>query len=441
MKRYNISQLKTLLAIPMLISSIAMGVEVEAEGRAAGDAPSARTQALTDALREAVRSGAGVDLVSESAMENFELTLDRTFTKARGYVKKYEVLSSGLSDDGFYTVTIKADVGEGPIAANDTMTFQMMAKEHESPRVAIMIEEEIEGVKNGTLGGDWLRNHLSQCGLQVIDLKNAQGQGGMMAKRAQTLGRETEGSLRSQGLVSSCDYIIEGKIIGSAEGTQSYYGSKPGKKYSLGFDVKVRDAATGSIVLTENFQSRDIVIRNVSSDTAAAREAVRQFMEGSKRKENTDAGWMLIRRIFSHWAAEMDLGATIKLEFVGLDLESADKLKAELEKQTAIGSVWVRSIDAAGVSVVECESRLNSADLAKVINAVLPGYGLDRSEKRYLSFRPGAAPAEATPAAATPEAEATETEESNPWLMISGIIAAVGVALGLLCLKLFKKNK
>ena len=418
-----------------------MGVEVEAEGRAAGDAPSARTQALTDALREAVRSGAGVDLVSESAMENFELTLDRTFTKARGYVKKYEVLSSGLSDDGFYTVTIKADVGEGPIAANDTMTFQMMAKEHESPRVAIMIDEEIEGVKNGTLGGDWLRNHLSQCGLQVVDLKNAQGQGGMLAKRAQTLGRETEGSLRSQGLVSSCDYIIEGKIIGSAEGTQSYYGSKPGKKYSLGFDVKVRDAATGSIVLTENFQSRDIVIRNVSSDTAAAREAVRQFMEGSKRKENTDAGWMLIRRIFSHWAAEMDLGATIKLEFVGLDLESADKLKAELGKQTAIGSVWVRSIDAAGVSVVECESRLNSADLAKVINAVLPGYGLDRSEKRYLSFRPGAAPAEATPAAATPEAEATETEESNPWLMISGIIAAVGVALGLLCLKLIKKNK
>ena len=120
------------MAIPMLLNSPCMGIEVEAEGRAAGDAPSARTQALTDALREAVRTGSGVDLVSESAMENYELTLDRTFTKARGYVKKYEVLSSGMSDDGFYTITIKADVGEGPIAANDTMTFQMMAKEHES---------------------------------------------------------------------------------------------------------------------------------------------------------------------------------------------------------------------------------------------------------------------------------------------------------------------
>ena len=428
------------MAIPMLLNTTCMGIEVEAEGRAAGDAPSARTQALTDALREAVRTGSGVDLVSESAMENYELTLDRTFTKARGYVKKYEVLSSGMSNDGFYTVTIKADVGEGPIAANDTMTFQMMAKEHESPRVAIMIEEEIEDVKNGTLAGDWLRNHLNQCGLQVIDLENAQGQGGMLAKRAQTLGRETEGTLRSQGLVSGCDYIIEGKIIGSAEGTQSYYGSKPGKKYSLGFDVKVRDAATGNIVLTENFQSRDIVIRNVSSDTAAAREAVRQFMEGNKRKENTDAGWMLIRRIFSHWAAEMDLGATIKLEFVGLDLETANKLKNELEKQTAIGSVWIRSIDAAAVSVIECESRLNSSDLAKVINSVLPGYGLDRSEKRYLSFRAGATTADVTPPATT-ETKATPPAENSPWLMIGGIIAAVGIALGMLCLKLLKKNK
>lgn len=423
------------MAIPMLLNSPCMGIEVEAEGRAAGDAPSARTQALTDALREAVRTGSGVDLVSESAMENYELTLDRTFTKARGYVKKYEVLSSGMSDDGFYTITIKADVGEGPIAANDTMTFQMMAKEHESPRVAIMIEEEIEGVKNGTLAGDWLRNHLGQCGLQVVDIKNAQGQGGMLAKRAQTLGRETEGALRSQGLVSGCDYIIEGKIIGSAEGTQSYYGSKPGKKYSLGFDVKVRDAATGNIVLTENFQSRDIVIRNVSSDTAAAREAVRQFMEGNKRKENTDAGWMLIRRIFSHWATEMDLGATIKLEFVGLDLKTSDKLKNELEKQTAIGSVWIRSIDAAAVSVVECESRLDSTDLAKVITSILPGYGLDRSEKRYLSFRTGAATAE------TDEAKATATAGNSQWIMIGGIIAAVCIALALLCLKFLKKNK
>lgn len=420
-----------------LLAFSAAGVEVEVEGRAAGNAPAVRQQALTDALREAVRSGAGVDLVSESQMENFELTFDRTFSKARGYVKKYEVLESGLTEDGFYTVKIKADVSDKAPAANDTMTFQMMAREHEAPRIAIQIDEQIEGVQNGSLATDWLRNAAVKCGLRVVDLDNAQGQGGMLAKRAEALGRKTEATVRSGGVVSACDYVIEGNIVGSSAGTQSFYGSKAGKKYSLGLNITVRDAATGAIVLTENPESRDILIRNVSSDTAAAREAVRQLMEGSPRKADTDAGWKLIRRIFAHWATEMDLGASIKLEFVGLDLENAEKLKTGLEKQTAVGAVWIRSIDAAAVSVVECESRLSAADLAEVVSEILPDYGLDRSEKRYLSFRKGGGRQDGA------EASAATTASSGGvdfWQVLAGIIVSAVGGVTAIVMKLLKKK-
>lgn len=420
----------------MLLAFTATGVEVEVEGRAAGDAPAARQQALTDALREAVRSGAGVDLVSESQMENFELTFDRTFSKARGYVKKYEVIEAGLTEDGFYTVKIKADVGDKAPAANDTMTFQMMAREHEAPRIAIQIDEQIEGVQNGNLATDWLRNTATKCGLRVVDLNNSQGQGGMLSKRAEALGRKTEATLRSEGIVSSCDYVIEGNIVGSTAGTQSFYGSKAGKKYSLGLNITVRDAATGAIVLTENPESRDILIRNVSSDTAAAREAVRQLMEGSPRKADTDAGWKLIRRIFAHWASEMDLGATIKLEFVGLDLENSDKLKKELEKQTAIGAVWIRSIDAAAVSVIECESRLNAPDLAKVISDIMPEYGLDRSEKRYLSFRKGFVNKEQEAATSN----SGENGGLDLWQIITGIIVSAVGGISAIIMKFLKRK-
>ncbi len=420
----------TSLAVASILLSLSVAaVEVEAEGRAAGDAPAARQQALTDALREAVRSGAGVDLVSESQMENFELTFDRTFSKARGYVKKYEVLSAGVTDDGFYTVRIKADVGDKAPSANDTMTFQMMAREHEAPRIAIRIDEKIEGVQNGNLATDWLRNAASRCGLRVIDLRNAQGQGSMLSKRAEALGRKTEAVVRSEGIVSACDYVIEGNIVGSLTGTQSFYGSRAGKKYSLGLNITVRDAATGAIVLTENPESRDILIRNVSSDTASAREAVRQLMEGSARVAESDAGWKLIRRIFAHWASEMDLGATMKLEFVGLDLESANKLKAGLEKQTAVGTVWIRSIDAAAVSVLECESRLNATDLADVITSVMPGYELDRTEKRYLSFRKSSV-----------NEDATADNVGKLWLMIIGGLTVLLGGIAAVILKL-TKNK
>lgn len=425
-------------ACAVLVVGSAYAVEVETEGKAAGDGPAARSQALSDALREAVREGAGVDLVSETQMENFELSSDKTFSKARGYIKKYEVVSTGMGEDGFYTVKIKADVSDKVLTSDDTMTFQMMAREHEAPRLAIQIDEQIEGVTNGTLATDWLRNTATKCGLRVVDLNNAQGQGGMLAKRAETLGRKTEGEARSQGIVSACDYVIEGKIVGSAAGTQSFYGSKPGKKYSIALDVTVRDAATGNVVLTMNSPAQDILIRNVSSDTAAAREAVRQLMEGNKRKADSDAGWQLIRSIFTHWAAETDLGATIKLEFVGLDLPGSEKLKSGLAQQTAIGAVWIRSIDAAAISVIECESRINSTELAKVISDILPDFSLDRSEKRYLSFRKGSITKEreATASAAPDQ----EQGGSFMWEIIAGVTVSACGGIGALLLKIFKKK-
>lgn len=371
---------------------------VEAEGRAPADEPMARSQALADALREAVREGAGVDLVSETQVKDFTLEFDRMFSKARGHVKKYEVLSTSTSADGFYVVRIKAEVGEGAVDTNDKLTLQMMAREHSAPRVAVRIEERIEAVNNGTLASDWLRNAATECGLRIIETARSQGDGGMMAKRAQALGRGQEAALRQEGVVSGCDYIIEGSVVGSCAGTESFYGSKPGKKFSLGLNLKVIDAATGVVILTENAPSRDILIRNVVSDTAAAREAVRQLMEGSPRVSDSDTGWKLIRRIFAHWAAEMDLGAVCKLEFTGMDLGTAQRLKEKLSAIQSVGSVWIRSVDPAGVSVVDCEARLQPLELAAIIEQAMPGFQLDRSENRYLSFRVAATPA-ATPAA------------------------------------------
>ena len=409
-----------------MCSTALYGTTVEVEGRAPADEPMARSQALADALREAVRTGAGVDLVSESQTKNFTLEFDRMFSRARGYVKKYEIISTGTSGDGFYVVKVKADVGEGMPDTNDKLTLQMMAREHQAPRVAIRIDEQIEEVKNGTLASDWLRNEATECGLRVVELERTQGEGGMMAKRAQALGRGQEAALRGQGTVSGCDYIIEGTVVGSSTGEQSFYGSKPGKKFSLGLNLKVVDAATGVVILAENAPSRDILIRRVTSDTAAAREAVRQLLEGSPRVADSDAGMKLIRRIFAHWAAEMDLGAICKLEFTGMDLATAQKLQGKLTSVQNVGSVWIRSVDPAGVTVVDCEARLQPLELAAIIESSLPGFKLDRSENRYLSFRPS---------------DKTAAGESavSPALLYGGI--GGGVALALAAAFFFLKSK
>lgn len=405
---------------------------MQVTGKADAEAPTAREQALADALREAVRQGAGVDVVSETQMTDFALDYDRAFSKARGYLKKYDVLSSGVTADGFYTVTIKADVGEAPLTKDDTLTFQMMAREHHAPCVVIRINEQIEGTLNGTPASDWLKATATKCGLRVVDADRAQGNGGFLAKRAQNLGREQEAQQRAEGIVSACDYLIEGEVEGSNADKASFYGSKAMQTYSLTMTVRVIDAATGNVLLTENQPARDIRIKDVASDTAAAREAVRQLMEGSPRLANSDLGWRVIRSMFACWASELDLGAVMKLEFTGMDVAKADALKKALDGKSGMGAVWIRSVDPVGITVIDCESRLDATNLAKLVEASLPSYKLDRSEKRYLSFRNGGGSKQpqAAETASVPVAAAPATEAADGF---SSIIIAMGCAMLGLC--------
>ncbi|MBR3943570.1 MAG: hypothetical protein IKK15_00570 [Akkermansia sp.] len=377
-------------AIAICLSVLQLhAVEVEVEGKSDGQMPAARLQALTEALNEAVRTGAGVVLQGDNAKERKNYDFDRSFSQAGVYIKKYQIVHSGLNPEGFYIVRIKADVRETPTEADDLNLFSYLAREYGAPRVVIDIKEQVEGVTNCSIAADWLRDTATRCGLQVVDVMYAQGSAGTAAKRAEKLGRKTEAELRSNGVVSSCDYIIEGAVVGAVSPSVSYYGSKPVKKYSLGLDITVRDAATGIIMLTQNSPSRDIAISGISSDTAAVREAVRLLMEGDGALPDSDYGWQLMRRIFSHWATEHELGATFRMEFVGLNVSSADMLVWALRQHKNVSAIWVQSIDAQGISVVDCESRLAPEKLAEAVESALPGCKLDRSDKRYLYFRHG----------------------------------------------------
>lgn len=426
----------------MAMACTALGATVQVTGKADAEAPTAREQALADALREAVRQGTGVDVVSETQMTDFALDYDRAFSKARGYLKKYDVLSSGVTEDGFYSVTIKAEVGDAPLTQNDTLTFQMMAREHQAPRVAIRISEQIEGAQNGPPATDWLKSTATKCGLRVVDLERAQGNGGFLAKRAQNLGREQEAQQRAEGIVSACDYLIEGEVEGGNAGTSSFYGSKAMKTYSLTMTVRVIDAATGNVLLTESQPARDIRIKDVSSDTAAARDAVRQLMEGSPRLKNSDMGWRVIRSLFASWASELDLGAVMKMEFTEMDATKADTLKKALDGKSGMGAVWIRSVDPVGISVIDCESRLDATNLAKLVEASLPGYKLDRSEKRYLSFRnsgvtkqPQAVESTTASVASAPSVVASDSSSSIIIAMGCAVLGLCGVVIALILKK------
>lgn len=408
------------------------GEMVEAEGKAAGDGQSARAEALTDALREAVRSGAGIDLVSESKVTNFALDYDRIFSKASGYVKHYDVLSSGAGADGIYRVKIKAEVGKGTAEMTDMMTLQMLARLKQTPRVVINVEEKIGGATASDLAADWLRNIAREVGLQVVQLEATQGVSNAMAKRASILGRDQESAVRSQGVMDLCDYVIEGTVVGDYGGAQSLYGSTPRHRFSLAVNLRVVDAATGSLVIVENPPNTEILVPRASSVDVAAREAVRKMMEGDNPSSKTDSGWKMFRRLFAHWTTEMDLGSTVRLDVSGASLDLVNQIRDGLAEETQIGSVWIRSVDPATISVVDIESRLPTPELAERLVKIGSGkFQLDRTAARYISI----IPAKADPNAdrASVEAQLNQSSpQANPSIVQPSLPGEVRIDLSTL---------
>lgn len=437
----------TLIIVSFLIFCFAhktlLGATVDAEGRAAGSTSSARAEALADALREAVRAGAGVELVSQSQTTDFALDFDRVFAKACGYVRSYKVLSSLLGTDGIYRVKIRAEVARGNPEMEDRLALQQLARLKQMPRVAVRIEENIKGATSRGMASDWIQNTAREIGLQVVDLGKSQGVDNALAKRAAILGRENEASFRKDGIMDSTDYLIEGTVLGDSLGTQSLYGSLPKQRFSLAVSLKVIDAATGNVVVVENLPARDLLIGGADSVDVAAREAIRNLLDGQANDKRTDAGWKLFRRLFAHWTTELDLGATVRMNFTQATLETANKLRDSLSKEPQIGAVWIRSVDAAGISVLDVESRLDTTTLAsKVVQATSGAFQLDRSGARYLSFVSQGAVSQTPIAAQPPQSEPNSGVSLTMTLLIAAVVGlAVALVAAILILKKQKHTR
>jgi len=103
-----------LLCLPAVCFSSTVTRTVRSTGQAAvidGDVGTARDQARHSALREAVESGVGVLISSTTHASNYAVIEDEIFTATRGFVRAFDVVHRGRSEDGLtYEMTVDAQV-------------------------------------------------------------------------------------------------------------------------------------------------------------------------------------------------------------------------------------------------------------------------------------------------------------------------------------------
>ena len=145
--------------------------EVIGIGVAAGTPDSASEQALAQALRDAARKGAGIDLMSETKVENFQMGYDRILTASFGYVEKYDITEQKYDNKAqTYTVKLKAMVKKGTPGMDNVMALRLLVKRVESPRVLVICDEKIVGYESKTpLANDIISEMAQKTGFQVLD--------------------------------------------------------------------------------------------------------------------------------------------------------------------------------------------------------------------------------------------------------------------------------
>ena len=102
----------------------------------------ARDAAIDDALRKAVEQSVGSMVSSDTMVENYQILRDSVYTKTRGYVKGYTIISENQTFD-MYQVTVRATVATGDLK-NDIDAIGLLQLKAERPRVLFMVAEHAE---------------------------------------------------------------------------------------------------------------------------------------------------------------------------------------------------------------------------------------------------------------------------------------------------------
>ena len=107
-----------------------------------GDEAAAEQQAINNALQKVVSSTAGAMIQSNTQIQNGQVVMNSIMANAAGYVRSYNVLSSGPSTDGTrYVVTLECDVLTDNIQqtiASMESNFQTHQNQMQNPRVLVL---------------------------------------------------------------------------------------------------------------------------------------------------------------------------------------------------------------------------------------------------------------------------------------------------------------
>ena len=292
--------------------------------------------ALSAAKRDAVEKGVGVIVASETLVKNFVVAEDRILSKANGFVKTYQELSSSQGPDGLFTVTISAVVTDIlDELVKDQLALDLLLSWVRHPRFMIMIDEQNIDDPTSIVAETEIGRLMGAKGFDIVSPSQTEALKQRNVNLASVQGDPSQ--VAGMAAEFGAEYIILGKASSKAT-THPMLGARLSGQANISAQVIRADNA--QVIAQETFHGKSTHIDASTAGVNALKGAAENLSE------------YLLAETVKRWSLEQSNARLLTLRISGVTYQSRrqiiESLKSEIE---GIQSVDQRSFSAGTVTL------------------------------------------------------------------------------------------
>lgn len=346
---------------------------IEAEGTAA----ISKKEALHNAFVNAVQLAVGVQVKSETIVENAQLIKDKIYTKSDGYVKKWETLDDRKTD-GIFLVRIKAWIGTGELnkelflnGIDVEQVYDWIGK----PRILVIVTDYIDGTPAlSSFAQTEIESLLKSRGITVLDNKQLTA----IQKRDAAQLYDNPDKAVSLAARLGAEIVITGKSVANFSRELDIGGFKQ-NFYSTEIAVKAYRTSTAEILMSKTYTE----IPGESDTSAmgkhdASARSIQNMVKGNARD--------IVFHIVKNWYEGLSKAKTFQIIVTGIKNSELTSLISSLTSLPDVANIYKRSFNR-GTAEFDVEyTGLQSALTAAIENYSGVSLNLIREEPYRISL-------------------------------------------------------
>lgn len=345
-------------------------------GRGALSLADPKKEALRDAFRAAVEQAVGVQVKSESLVENMTLIKDKILVKSDGYVEKWKITREKKEADSF-VLEIEAWVRKGALnkdlflnGIDVNQVYDWIGK----PRILVLMADYIDGAQALTsFANTEVENLLISKGIKVLRDEQVK----IIAQRDVTLAFDNKDKAIALGQRFGAEIVIAGKCVSNFSRELTISGYKY-VFYTSHMEIKIFRTTTGELMVSKMYT--EVPGKNTSA--LGKNDAILRSIQNITQANAKDIVYRLVKEWFEG-AAKVKIYQILLSGVTNMDVTALINSLAEMPD---IVNVFKRSYNR-GLAEIEVEYNGLQEKLSTAIesNVTLP-LVLTNEEPYRISF-------------------------------------------------------